>query len=484
MAYEEKTIVQEAVRRYLERVQPGLLVRIGPTLTILPDISYDTVPQPAAQVPDAELLDAGPPIDASLGEASAIAAATWIATTLFRQARQALRDRRQPEFGELEPRLAEASGLSEAEIRQLLLEVLARMQRLEEPPLPAFPAPRVWPDHLLLADFDRGSRRLRFQLRSRSAEASEPLVAYGGPLRRDPYAYVQNLYRQIDGTSGDVRDRLAGIGAQLARELLPPELRQVLAAAAVASPTLEIVCDESWVPWELLYLERDSGNGAFLGESFAAARWRLDLDHRLRLPLRRLALVVSRGDLGQAEPEAGDFYRWQGTLDVERVEPQLRRLREALAREAFDGWHLIGHYHSRDTETERWGLPLDGYQSLTEFDLQHARCNLEAARPLVFLNACGTAKGGLSLTGPGGLAERFLDVGAGAVVATRWQVEDREARAFAGAFYDAFLGGVPLGESARRARLEVKELHPASSSWLAYAVCGHPLATRAPADGT
>ena len=478
MAIEEREIVQEVVRQHLMRARPEVLARIGPTLASLLDIAYDTVTQAANEDPKSDPVESGPPIDTSLGEATIIATATWIATTLFRHVRQALRDHRRPQLGALELSLAEASGLSKAEIRQLLLEVIARLQRLEASPLPAFPTPRVWPDHVLLVDFDRISQRLRFQLRSRSG--GPPQIEFSEPLRRDPYSYVQALYQQIDTAGGEVRERLADIGAQLARDLLPPELRSTLAAAAGGSPTLEIVFDDSWIPWDLLYLDHGQGGGAFLGESFALARWRLDLDHRLRLPLRRLALVVPpRGDLGQAEPEAGDFNRWQGTLEVERLEPRRRRLRRVLADEAYDGWHFIGHYHCRDIETEQWGLPLDDYQILAEFDLQHARRTLETTRPLIFLNACGTAKGGLSLTGPGGLAERFLELGAGAVVAARWQVTDHEARAFASAFYDAFLTGIPLAESTRQARLEVEKLHPASPGWLAYTVCGHPLAERA-----
>ncbi|HSN88522.1 MAG TPA: CHAT domain-containing protein, partial [Thermoanaerobaculia bacterium] len=66
--------------------------------------------------------------------------------------------------------------------------------------------------------------------------------------------------------------------------------------------------------------------------------------------------------------------------------------------------------------------------------------------------------------------------GAGAFIGPYWSVRDQAAGSFARAFYRELLTGEPIGEAARRARLEVREKHPGNPTWLAYTVYADPLA--------
>jgi len=101
---------------------------------------------------------------------------------------------------------------------------------------------------------------------------------------------------------------------------------------------------------------------------------------------------------------------------------------------------------------------------------------LEARRPLVFLNACHTGVTGFSLTGIAGWAEGFLSAGAGAFIGAYWAIEDAPEARFTEVFYTAVLGGSPIAAALRQARLAIREEFPGDPTWLAYTLYAHPLA--------
>ena len=62
-------------------------------------------------------------------------------------------------------------------------------------------------------------------------------------------------------------------------------------------------------------------------------------------------------------------------------------------------------------------------------------------RPLVFLNACEVGRPALSLSGIGGFANAFINMGASAVIAPLWSVNDTMAFEVATRFYSAIRRG-------------------------------------------
>jgi hypothetical protein len=73
------------------------------------------------------------------------------------------------------------------------------------------------------------------------------------------------------------------------------------------------------------------------------------------------------------------------------------------------------------------------------------------------------------------LALKFIDMGARAVVAAGWQVDDEAALLFAQCFYEKLLDGVPFGEAVRDARRKVHDAHGrATNTWGAYQCYGDP----------
>jgi hypothetical protein len=101
---------------------------------------------------------------------------------------------------------------------------------------------------------------------------------------------------------------------------------------------------------------------------------------------------------------------------------------------------------------------------------------------LVFLNCCfgGSAAADAKRPVPrypelaANLAIQFIKMGAKAVVAAGWAVDDGAAQAFARSFYTNMLGGQSFGEATLRARQEIYQRFPHVNTWGAYQCYGDP----------
>ena len=102
---------------------------------------------------------------------------------------------------------------------------------------------------------------------------------------------------------------------------------------------------------------------------------------------------------------------------------------------------------------------------------------LEKVQPLIFLDACESARVGASLTQWSGWPKAFWDAGAGAFVGSSWPVRTNPARAFYEKFYASLYDGDTLAQAAGRARAAAKK--SGDATWLAFKVYGHPAARKA-----
>jgi len=280
--------------------------------------------------------------------------------------------------------------------------------------------------------------------------------------------------------------RTREIGAELTRQLSgSADLSALLWRLRHHGTTLLLISEEPWIPWELVRLARREGGeeewGDFLCQAFAFTRWLETGLGPAELPLRRLAVVVPRdlgaagGDAVATEEELCTLLALSGNAHaVVRVEAQRSAILEAMCSGGYDGWHFCGHGIHSTGDPNRDGILLDGGELLTPSALE-ATQRLGGARPLIFLNGCHTARGGDSLTQIGGWAKRFLDLGAGAFIGTRWAIDGGAACTFATGFYRSFLAGIPIGEAVRLAREQSRE--KGGSTWLAYTVYAHPAAS-------
>jgi len=201
-----------------------------------------------------------------------------------------------------------------------------------------------------------------------------------------------------------------------------------------------------------------------------------------KTPLRmtNMALVVP-GDSGL--PFAPDERKAVLALagDGRKITPitaNFLELQRALASGEYDTWHFTGHGAHPTSDANKAEIQLEKMQLFTPDNLSGKIRNLGLARPLVFLNACQTGRGGMSLTGVGGWAREFLKAGAGAFIGTYWSVFDRTACDFAQALYASLLGGEPIGKAVQSARTAVR--NSGNPNWLAYTVFADPLAALSP----
>ncbi|HSG40839.1 MAG TPA: CHAT domain-containing protein [Thermoanaerobaculia bacterium] len=338
-----------------------------------------------------------------------------------------------------------------------------------------------------------GGRGFDLRLKARDPELDLNYRPVGSiTLRAEPGEFFRQQIAEIwkdrprkAGRETGVTDLLRAKGAYLSETILPRELKSRLSELRGKVRSLLIQSDDPWIPWEILRVPEtpggDAADGPFLCEAFALTRWLSGTGQTLSLPLRRIAVVVPRdSDLPQAEGESEDLLALAQpeARQVERIPARLSSLQEAFRRGEHDGWHFTGHGTHRESAPDLSSIWLEDGEELTPVYLSGREKKLGDKRPLVFLNACSSGKSGMSLTDIGGWAPHFLRANAGACIGALWPIEDGPARAFAQAFYGAFLAGAPIAEAVYAARQAIRS--ESSAVWLAYTVFAHPLAMCAP----
>jgi hypothetical protein len=518
-------------RAVVEAVVHDLLAERAPEE--LPDLPlvFGTVYRAAELRLDAIEPSSGPseglPFDTSFLAGTALSAAVWVACSLLRVHRlRATADQR----ASLVRRLGEEAG-SESIVKDLKSKIdellaalrdlgrdldtreskarseLRHLQSVEagagprfdaEPPIDGFeivdrdPTPGIPSAELILLAARRGPVGSTFLLSYRllgSASSGDPIHLHSSPclLKRDPGPHIATILEA--GGAGPSSVRIHELGVYLGKRLLPPDLLDVLRPLAGCAATLQVISEEPAIPWEILRLpapaDRVAEPAPFLADAFVLSQWSAKGSPPMRLSARRIA-VVSPEDSGlpavAEEVEILHRLAADGGREVVRVPARYDSVCRALSSGAFDVVHFSGHGVAPGQSPESWTLILEGGERLTSVDVVAAAGSLGSRSPLVFLNACLTAREGWALTGIGGLAVAFLEAGAGAVIGTHWAVPDGAARVFAEDFYHHFLAGAAIADAVRRARRRLRDAAEVDPTWLAYTVYAHPQARCFSAD--
>lgn len=310
-------------------------------------------------------------------------------------------------------------------------------------------------------------------------------------LPKEALTHIRALFKLIgdwplrdEESCQKAQRRLAGIGVDLFESIVPERLCERLHELSSeaqqhlgTAPTLQVIGDESLIPWEILKFPEIGGRGPFLAEAFALTRWLSGCVQELTLPLREVALVVTRSEELRTAQQEGEIVRSLTGRRIVELPARSTAILDHLSAGKADGLHFTGHGIVRGENPDRWSLQLEAGDELEAYDLKAGMSGFGGARPLIFANACHSARGGAGLTRTGGLASAFLKAGAGAYIGTHWAVRDDPACCFAAAFYKSFLEkGLPIGEAVRQARAKIREICPEDPTWLAYSVFAHPLA--------
>jgi HEAT repeat protein len=347
-----------------------------------------------------------------------------------------------------------------------------------------------------------GQKILRYTLSSPSGAArlthrqadSRPLQgldAYRDRLIRK----VENLQQRLDTDDAplvgeEVEPELENLGHELYRELFPPEMRLMYRQWREKVRTLQINCEEPWIPWELVRPYEDDLDPVidddFLGVRFELTRWLAgDSAPAGTVQIARLACVEAGQVPGQktlplAEREfellgqlAG---RHPGVENASLASAAFSGLKELLLQGGTGLLHFVGHGEFSSEDPEDSKIYLTDGRNFRAGQLQGPlQKQIKRDRPLVFFNACSVAQQGWALTGLSGWADAWVSrCGVGAFVAPQWQVRDSLAFEFARIFYCALERGRTLGRATRLARLWVRRKDRRHATWLAFAVYGHP----------
>jgi CHAT domain-containing protein/ketosteroid isomerase-like protein len=329
---------------------------------------------------------------------------------------------------------------------------------------------------------ERAEGALRYRLDIPERDLQEPLLEeYRHPLddvtMRALLASAEALLRSPErpGFAQEAQAR----GQVIYRTLVPPRLREKL--RAVTGPLL-ISTSLYGLPWEILHDEQE-----FWGLRYALGK-RLVLDRPMlvgppaRLRPRPRVLVIGsdpRGDLSFVRHEVEEICETlEGSADLVCVVDRLASFEtvSAYLGEGFDLIHYCGHVVT-SPETGPALLLADG-RPLTTAVIE---ANV-AGRPLVFLNACASARdsdapsSGAWEATVSSVANAFLFGGAVAVVGTLADVSDRHAARLAEGFYRLVLASAPIGEALRAARLECRQAPESAGSptWLSFVLYGNP----------
>ena len=341
-----------------------------------------------------------------------------------------------------------------------------------------FDQAQAWWQRIRVKGDEEGA--LEFEAVTRSARAAARLL----PTQRD---LVEGFVRDaIRTTAND-----PSLGQTLFELLVPNDFK----AYAPDRRKLELMlnANAAAIPWELMYDGFDRTVEP-LSVSSGMVRQLLLSEGRqqvLRAPAKT-ALVV--GDPTVSDPRfpplpgaaaeaslVGEVLQTNG-FDVQLLVGKEARPRQVLAALHEQPWrilHLAAHgvfrFSPAASKAPVTGLVLDDGVFLTAADADQIRY----VPDIVFINCChlGQTRGDASPSTAfhhlaANLATQFIRMGARAVVAAGWEVDDAAAKTFAGSFYTAMLDGAVFGDAVIRARQDVYQRHGETNTWGAYQCYG------------
>ncbi len=251
------------------------------------------------------------------------------------------------------------------------------------------------------------------------------------------------------------------------------------------APTLLLLTDETYVPWELALLDPplDPARPPYLGAQTIMGRWvrhdKVIAPPPLALDVTRLTAVAAGYGLGTDLAKLKYAVDEQAWLHANWQAEQLSATRkdlEPLVLAPKQPGHLIHfavHGLSDPEGNDQALLLADKTRLLPSALAGRYRCGEVPPFSFVFLNACQVGTAANCLGQAAGFPGDLIRGGALGFIAPLWDVDDALARQIAERFYTATLGqNQPVGEvlHAERAHYD----RAGSTTPLAYIYYGHP----------
>jgi hypothetical protein len=262
---------------------------------------------------------------------------------------------------------------------------------------------------------------------------------------------------------------------------LPSNAQKILWDALEAGArTMSVVSEEPYIPWELMVPYRKVQDPRKpLGIDLLLGRW-VTGDYTAaaqHVPMKSGYIICPKTSGLASSSKELTFLTQQLRPDfdpADEVSPAtFVGVDTGLSGPPRNVIHFICHGKSALLQTLELDKPdtLDCSQVRALKGFQAAFQN----RPLAFLNACEVGGLVLALDGIGGFANSFIELGASAVVAPLWPVQDTVALEVTQTFYTQALKGVPFADVMRTIRAKAYE--EGVDSYAAYCFYGDPLAS-------
>jgi hypothetical protein len=316
-----------------------------------------------------------------------------------------------------------------------------------------------------------------------------------GPFRvrmDDPAQFAKEL-ANLRGRYGDdgtgARDELRGIARTIAGAIPKKIVEDVLAPALRAgTPTILLLTDQAFVPWELALLApkiTGTAKAAFLGERARIGRWwtgvgssgpvcSLCVAHVSAVAASQYGSDTNLETLKYAIEERELMQRNYGADPVEANATAVEKWLDQEPRQSGHLAHIALHGYS-DATANAQGLVLGDGAVLTPNRLAGDYDTGETPRfAMVFLNACQVGTGGAELGRMAGFPGALVRGGVSGFIAPLWEVKDDVACEMAKQFYELTLraGGEEVGEALRLLRSQT--VSGGSITPWAYLFYGHP----------
>ena len=317
-------------------------------------------------------------------------------------------------------------------------------------------------------------------------------------IGNDPKGFATAIIRKlhVQGEKPGWAQLLQGIGKTV-RDEMPLDVRAAIRAAnaAVAPRPLDILLltEEAYMPWELAWVDEpfDAAAPHFLGAQANIGRWILDEGTTPTDPPRQVdasSMAVVWGvyssptleRLEAAEEEARIIQDLYKAASIDAQPDLVYPLLGGAPPSDILHFAVHGRYDPQGAGEGIYlvsGPPIDPFQILGS--------DLSSRSPFVFLNACQVGSGQNLLGNYGGIAQAFLRIGASAVVAPLWSIDDAIAQKIALGFYEHALAADDRarddGAKDERARPRSRTCFARhalalaqSPTYLAYQFYGHP----------
>ena len=355
-------------------------------------------------------------------------------------------------------------------------------------------------------DASHGSR-FAWSAASPHLDIALPPDATGPALLSSAESFLSELVTEASSTTDvlDLVTSLTGRGKADIAPLMPrfvkDALRSVARAVAPRRPTVLLLSQDPYIPWELTVLDPplpgwQADASPFLGAQAVIGRWVLaaepppTFDPPKYVGVQDEAVVSGEyegvldwSELKSAEHEAEKLReRWPAARPVEASLPAVLACLSGSPEADIIHFALHGQF---STDDARQGLVLIGTGEDGKYPVYLKPSHVDAGKlrrsPLVFLNACQVGASRAVLGNYSGMASAFVRVGAAAVIAPLWSVNDEVASAIAIDFYERVLdAGQAPAEVLRAYRAGVTHTaitgndDAASGTHIAYQFFGHP----------